>query len=143
METKKFTQIGTISLIVMTPFLIFSLIMIIASGFKDLIIVSIFGFIALTLVACLLIFYKLTIYINDTSISFKLGIGLITRKYLLADILSCKTVRNDPFFGIGIRMIPGGWLYNVSGLSAVELIFKTRKQKSGLALTSQMKFQKY
>jgi len=129
METKKFTQIGTISLIVMTPFLIFSLIMIIASGFKDLIIVSIFGFIALTLVACLLIFYKLTIYINDTSISFKLGIGLITRKYLIADILSCKTVRNDPFFGIGIRMIPGGWLYNVSGLSAVELIFKNKKAK--------------
>jgi len=129
METKKFTQIGTISLIVMTPFLIFSLIMIIASGFKDLIIVSIFGFIALTLVACLFIFYKLTIYINDTSISFKLGIGLITRKYLIADILSCKTVRNDPLYGIGIRMIPGGCLYNVSGLSAVELIFKNKKAK--------------
>ena len=105
METKKFTQIGTISLIVMVPILIFCLIMIIISGFKDMILVSTFGFLALTMVICLLIFYKLTIYLSDISISFKLGIGMVTRKYLFADIQSCKAVRNDPLTGIGIRKI--------------------------------------
>jgi len=129
METKKFTQIGTISLIVMIPILIFCLIMIFISGFKDMILVYTCGFLALTIAICLLIFYKLTIYLNDTSISFKLGIGLITRNYLITDIQSCKTVRNDPLFGIGIRMIPGGWLYNVSGLNAIELTFKNKKSK--------------
>jgi hypothetical protein len=60
METKKFTQIGTISIIVMIPILIFSLIMIIIAGFKDMILVSTCGFLGLTMVICLLIFYKLT-----------------------------------------------------------------------------------
>jgi hypothetical protein len=113
----------------MIPILLFCLIMIIISGFKDMILVSTCGFLALTMAICLLIFYKLTIYLNDTSISFKLGIGLITRKYLIADIQSCKAVRNDPLSGIGIRMIPGGWLYNVSGLNAIELTFKNQKSK--------------
>jgi hypothetical protein len=113
----------------MIPILIFSLIILIISGFEDMILVSTFGFLALTMVICLLIFYKLTIYLSDTSISFKLGIGLITRKYLIAEIQSCKAVRNDPLSGIGIRMIPGGWLYNVSGLRAVELTFKNKKSK--------------
>jgi len=129
METKKFTQIGTISLIVMVPILIFCLIMIIISGFKDMILVSTFGFLALTMVICLLIFYKLTIYLSDISISFKLGIGMVTRKYLFADIQSCKAVRNDPLTGIGIRKIQNGWLYNVSGLNAIELTFKNSKSK--------------
>ena len=129
METKKFTQIGTISIIVMIPILIFSLIMIIIAGFKDMILVSTCGFLGLTMVICLLIFYKLTIYLNDNSISFKLGIGLITRKYLIADIQSCKVVRNDPLTGIGIRKIQNGWLYNVSGLNALELTFKNKKSK--------------
>ncbi|HEX7494949.1 MAG TPA: hypothetical protein VF346_12070 [Bacteroidales bacterium] len=129
MEIKKFTQIGTISLIVMIPILIFCLITIIISGFKDMILVSTCGFLALTMVICLLIFFKLTIYLNDTSISFKLGIGLITRKYMITDIQSCKTVRNDPLSGIGIRKISGGWLYNVSGLNAIELTFKNKNSK--------------
>ena len=103
--------------------------MIINSGFKDMILVSTCGFLALTMAICLLIFYKLTIYLNDSSISFKLGIGLITRKYMITDIQSCKAVRNDPLSGIGIRMIPGGWLYNVSGLNAIELTFKNKKSK--------------
>lgn len=129
MGTKKFTQIGTISLIVLIPILVFSLIMIITSGFKDLIIVSVFGFIALTMVICLLIFYKLTISLDDSSISVRLGVGLVTKKYMFSDIQSCNTVRNDPLLGIGIRIIPGGRLFNVSGLNAIELTFKNKKSK--------------
>jgi len=103
--------------------------MVFFSGSKDPMLVSVFCFLALSMIICLLFFYKLTIYLDNTSISFKLGIGLISRKYLYADIQSCKAVRNSPVFGVGIRMMPDGWLYNVSGLSAVELTFKNKKTK--------------
>jgi hypothetical protein len=33
-------------------------------------------------------------------------------------------VKNQWWWGWGIRLIPGGWLYNVSGLDAVELKMK-------------------
>ena len=129
METKKFTQFGTFSVIVMLPIFIFSLIMLFMKGLDNFVMGAIFGVLALSLLICLLIFYKITIYINETYISFKLGIGLVSKKYLIADIKSCKPVKNEPLFGIGIKIIPNGMLYNVSGLQAIELTFKNRKSK--------------
>jgi len=96
-------------------------------GLNDLTPVGILSFVALIMIICLLIFYKLTIYIDNANLRFKLGIGLISKKYLISDIKSCKPVRNNPLSGIGIRKIPGGWLYNVSGLNAIELTFKNQK----------------
>lgn len=129
METKKYIQVGTFSVIVIIPFFILTLYMIFSAGSNDLEQVSILGIVAIILFICLLIFYKLTISIDNTYFSFKLGIGLIGKKYLISDIQSCKSVRNNPLFGIGIRKIPKGWLYNVSGLNAVELTFKNKKSK--------------
>jgi len=123
----KFTQFGTFSVITMLPILFIILIMIFTIGLKDPVQGSIFIFVGVTFLICLLLFYKLTICIDDTFITISLGIGLITKKYPLSDIKSCKPVRNSPFYGIGIRMIPNGWLYNVSGLGAIELTFKNKK----------------
>ena len=86
-------------------------------------------FVALTMLVCLVIFYKLTITIDSESVSFRLGIGLISRKYYISDIQSCKAVRNSFIYGIGIKKIPGGWLYNVSGLNSIELTFKNKGSK--------------
>jgi hypothetical protein len=127
METKKYTQFGTLSMIVMGSSLIFCIIMMIIIGFNELTPIGILSFVALIMFICLLIYYKLTIYIDNTYVKFKLGIGLIAKKYLIYDIKSCKPVRNNPLSGIGIRKIPRGWLYNVSGLSAIELTFKNQK----------------
>lgn len=129
METKKFTQFGTFYVIVMLPIFIFSLIMLFMKGFDNFVMGAVFSILAVSLLICLLIFYKITIYINETYISFKLGIGLVSKKYLIADIKSCKPVKNEPLFGIGIKIIPNGMLYNVSGLQAIELTFKNRKSK--------------
>jgi hypothetical protein len=52
-----------------------------------------------------------------------MGIGLINKKYPISDIKSVKIVKNNWMYGWGIRVIPGGWLYNVSGFKAIELRF--------------------
>jgi len=89
----------------------------------------IFSFIILTFILCLLTFYKLTIIIDDTHLTFKMGIGLITRSYPLSDIQSCTSVRNPLIYGVGVHMTSSGWLFNVSGLYAVEIAFKNRKNR--------------
>ncbi len=126
---KKYTQFGTFSIIAMLAAFFFCAGMLFVIGFDEVIPIIIFGFIMVTLIICLLIFYKLTITIDDTYLNFKLGIGLIRRSFRLSDIKSCTPVRNSAIWGIGIRMIPSGWLYNISGLSAIELSFKNRKTK--------------
>jgi hypothetical protein len=127
METKKYSQFGTFAVISLGSALIFCIVIMIRTGLHDVAPVGILGFVVLTLLICLLIFYKLTITIDDTYIGFSLGTGLIAKKYLISDIQSCKSVRNNPIYGIGIRKIPGGWLYNVTGLNAIEIKFKNSK----------------
>ncbi len=128
MAEHKYIQFGTISLVLMVPVFIMIIIMLFTIGLKDLIQSLVLILLAVTFLICILIFYKMTIQINDTHVIFRMGIGLITREYELSQIKSCRPVRNSPFYGIGIRKIPGGWLFNVTGMEAVEISFKNKKQ---------------
>lgn len=124
--TVRFTQTGTLSIAILLPLSVFCLVMIFVTGFRDLTTLP-FGFLALSLIICLLTFFKITITIDEEYISFSLGIGIVRKKYPLHTIANCKPVLNSVFTGIGIRMLTNGWLYNVSGRKAVELSFRDRK----------------
>ena len=73
------------------------------------------------------IFYGMTTTVKDGKIRIAFGIGLIWKTIPLANVASAEVVTNRWYYGYGIRMIPGGWLYNVSGLRAVELTLRDRK----------------
>ncbi len=126
METRTYKQFGTFSVVLLLPLSLFFIALIIKSGFSSdpLTIVQLFLF--LTFLICLLIFYQLTIKVSKDSVSFRLGIGLVGKSYPLSEIKSCKAVSNSALYGIGIRMLSNGWLYNVSGFKAIELQFKNR-----------------
>jgi hypothetical protein len=76
----------------------------------------------------LLLFYKLTIVVDEKYVRFSFGIGIFKKKYLLSDIISCKPIKYFPL-GWGIRFRPGVILYNVSGNKAVELEIKGKWNK--------------
>jgi hypothetical protein len=126
---KKFTQSGTFLIMVTLSCIILSIVLLFIIGFDEAFPVVMLSFVILIFIVCLLIFYKLTITIDDTTLKFSMGIGLISRSYPLSDIESCTPVKNSVLWGIGIHMSPSGWLFNVSGLSSVELSFKNRKSK--------------
>ena len=87
------------------------------------------GFIAITLILILvcLLFYGLTTRITSHTIVISFGIGLIRKKISLERINSVVTVRSPWYYGWGIRMIPNGILYNISGTAGVELKFNDTK----------------
>ena len=80
------------------------------------------------LVLVLLLFGSLTVEISGGHVRIRFGIGLIRKRWPLDGIESCRSVRNIWLYGWGIRKIPGAWLYNVSGLDAVELKLKSGKR---------------
>ena len=127
MNSKKYSQFGTFIVIIFAPLFIFFTTMIFTYGLKEKETLIPFSIVSLIIFIALLFFYKLTIIIDDTYISFKLGIGLFGKKYRIDDLKSCKPVKNSIFFGIGAKMLPNGWLFNVSGLKAIELSFKNKK----------------
>ena len=68
-----------------------------------------------------LLFGSLTIEILDGELCCRFGIGLIRKRFPLRHVVAVETVRNSWIWGWGIRYTPHGWLFNVSGLDAVEL----------------------
>lgn len=120
----KHTQIGylIIILLLLISIAVFADINII--GEPPLISFSIFAI----MIAVLVLFSTLTVTITREQLRLHFGVGLIYKKFNMIDILSVKPVRNKIWWGWGIRLAPHGWLYNVSGLDAVELTLKNGKK---------------
>ena len=73
------------------------------------------------LAAIAIVFASLTVEIHGEVLILWFGPGLIHKRVAVATIRACAVVRNPWWYGWGIRWTPRGWLYNVSGLGAVEL----------------------
>jgi hypothetical protein len=74
------------------------------------------------------LFSSLTVKVTDGELVFYFGPGFWTRRFALGDIISVEVVRNSPLYGWGIRYTHHGWLYNVSGLWAVEVTIRGEGQ---------------
>ena len=85
-------------------------------------------FIQLILILVPLMFYGLRTIINDDEIKLRYGIGIIQIRIPIAEIRSVEVVRNPWYYGIGIRVIPGGMLYNAHGFDAIELHFRNKRR---------------
>ena len=66
-------------------------------------------------------FGTLKVRVDESAVSLRFGMGIIRRRFVLSNLQSFAEVENPWYYGWGIRYFPGGTLYNVSGLNAVEL----------------------
>lgn len=89
--------------------------------------------IPLLLIAALLLFGfgTLTVEVSEDAIRLWFGIGLIRRRIPLRDVRSWREFRNPWYSGWGIRMGPGGVLWNVSGFDAVQLELDGKRFRIG------------
>src|SRR5947209_7770566 len=80
-------------------------------------------FVALVLLAVGALFSSLTIRVESDYLVWKFGPGLIWKKVPLALIEDARAVRIPWIAGWGIHYTGpnGGWLYNVSGMRAVQV----------------------
>ena len=118
MRTYSHTQFGyLVILLVGTPAVVLLAIML-AAGINW----PMLG-VLVVLAAVLLLFPSLTVRVDDGAILVRFGFGPIARTIPLADVRSAKPVRNAWYYGWGVRWIPKGWMFNISGLGAAELEF--------------------
>jgi len=114
------TQLGTLTIVALSIGIIFSLWFSIKTQWSAVAI----GLLAI-LTLFLPLFYSLSVTVTPEAIRCSFGIGLISRTIPIHDIETTNKVRNPWYFGWGIRAIPGGWMFNVSGLDAIELKLKS------------------
>lgn len=74
------------------------------------------------------LFATLSVTVHGEWLECHFGPGLIRRRIRLTDVQRAEAVRNKWYYGWGIRITPHGWLWNVSGLDAVELTFVNGKR---------------
>ena len=85
-------------------------------------------FICLIITLGILIFFgQLRITVTGSHLRLHFGIGIIRKKIALEDIERIHQVRNKWWYGFGVRLTPHGWMWNISGLDAIELKLKTGK----------------
>jgi hypothetical protein len=83
---------------------------------------------AFTGVVIYFFFRDLTVEV-DSSVRFYFGIGWFKKEFGLGSIVSAKITRNPWWYGWGIHYIFGvGWVYNIGGLDAVELVLTDGKR---------------
>ncbi len=70
-------------------------------------------------------FATLTVTVDDAFVSLKFGPGVIRKSFPINEIESCSAVRNHWLYGWGIHLTPHGWIFNVSGLGAVQIRMKS------------------
>ena len=87
---------------------------------------------SLILLTCAFLFDSMTVKVSRTYVSLKFGIGIIRKRFAIIDVQKAIIVRNRWYYGWGIRLTPHGWLYNVSGLDAIEIQLRNgRKYRIG------------
>ena len=74
-------------------------------------------------------FVSLQVTIDEKYLRIKFGYGIYQKKFLLNDVMSAKIVKNNWYYGWGIRVWfwPKMCIYNVSGFDAVEIKLKNGK----------------
>ena len=74
------------------------------------------------------LFWGLTVEVNKDVVRLYFGFGIIHRSILHEHIAMVTQVRNRWWWGFGIRWTPHGWMWNMSGLDAVELTYHNGKK---------------
>jgi len=131
-EEKKYTHRGTAMIVFLLLMYLFVLALpIIISYLNGQEInkqVYFYGYVlipSLFLLFGLLCCYQITITIDDTYFSFKIGIGLIKKRYKITNIKSCQPYSGvHRGFGIGTKRNFFGDVmkqYNVTGMKAIEI----------------------
>ena len=80
--------------------------------------------VSILFLACLVLFYELTITIDDETLCVSFGPGIIRKRVRLGEIVGCEPIRIRWWCGWGIHLTPTGWLYNVSGFDAVAITLR-------------------
>jgi len=68
-----------------------------------------------------LLFFSLTIVIDEQKLRWYFGFGIISKDVELSQIVETSAYKTKWYQGIGIRMLSDGWLYNASVGQAIKI----------------------
>lgn len=120
-ERYSHTQIGWTLIVLVVAVVLADLSIVAFSSPRSALTLAISGALVAIVAVTLALFSTLSVVVDDRAVRLWFGFGSLRREVMLADVTAARRVRNHWYAGWGVRIIPGGRLYNVGGLDAVEL----------------------
>ncbi len=120
MQSYKHAQIGWVSIVaVVAGALLLAWVGLIGTAPRIVLQFTVAGILLLAIV-----FSYQTIEVTDTDVVSRFGFGAIPKRLPLSDISDAQFMPSKWYDGWGVRLTARGWLYNVSGLEAVEFTMR-------------------
>jgi|GEM_PF-371057 hypothetical protein len=91
---------------------------------------TIMSFVLIVLAICLVVFSSMNVSCDGNTLKIRLGF-IVGKSFPLKDIKSCRVIKVPWYYGWGVRSIPNGWLYRVSGSYAVEIHIGSKRYLIG------------
>ena len=113
-------QFGTLAVGTMISIAVLLAVFFIATGFLPPLIILLISFFLV-----LMLFHSLSVEVTRDHLRLRFGIGLVGKTFATGEMVDVYPVRNKWYYGFGIRLTPHGWLFNVSGLDAVEIVMRS------------------
>lgn len=114
------TQRSPLWLFVSIPLFIISAVVAAASD-GDTVAVSVGVGVSLVVIGLVANFSRLQVTVSEDEVTVAFGLGWPSRTIAIGDVTGVELVRNKWYWGWGIRVIPGGWMWNAWGLDGVEI----------------------
>jgi hypothetical protein len=86
------------------------------------------GVVVLVLALTWVMFSALTVSIDSQHLNLRFGPGPIRKRFELSSIEQVRAVRNTWLHGWGIHLTSDGWVWNVAGFGAVELLLRNGRR---------------
>ncbi len=121
------TQTGYTAVLVTILLFVALLIVVLAVDDEPAVVIGV-GALVVFLTAVIAVFNRLTTTVGAGLVQVAFGWGWPRRRIEVREITGFSRVRNKWYYGWGIRLVPGGWMYNVWGLDAVELVLASGRR---------------
>lgn len=100
-----------------------------AGSLRDPVALAVLISVLAVLAIVLVLFSSLTVEVDDEALRIAFGPGLVRHAWPLDRVQSWRAVRNPWWYGWGIHLTLGGWLYNVAGFEAVEIVLADGRRR--------------
>ena len=120
-ERYRHTQIGWTLIVLVVAAVLAEFLIVALSATPGTLALALSGALVAVAAVLLALFSTLTVVLDDRTLRLWFGVGSLRREVMLADVTTSRKVRNHWYIGWGVRVMPGGRIYNVGGFDAVEL----------------------
>lgn len=131
------TQVGWLFLGIMVPVMLFLIVAYYQQWGSRPPTATAFYFTMVLLIGVCLLFYSMSTSVTYRNIHIQYGVGLVKINPKVDELIAVEVTRTPWWYGLGARLTPKGWLYNIQGRDVVRLTYRNGSLRESIMIGSE------